>query len=42
MGMVIVWHFIVRCLIDVPTGACVSMQAIDNYGLVGGGNSDVM
>ncbi len=37
MGMVIVWHFIVRCLIDVPGGACVSMQVFDNYGFVGGG-----
>lgn len=42
MGMVIVWHFIVRCLIDVPTGACISMQVIDNHGYVWGGDSNVM
>ena len=37
MAMVLVWHFIVRSLIDIPGGADISMKMFDVYGVFGGG-----
>lgn len=38
MAMVLVWHFIVRSLIDIPGGADISMKMFDVYGVFGGGD----
>lgn len=34
MAMVIIWHFVVRCMIDIPTGALITASTAHG----GGGN----